>query len=87
MPSMVVRNIQDYTNRDWESVRVFKDRYWRDRIERLGVAEAFRIAEELRRQVAGRDRSWPGDEARHEDLLAHARLAEVFQRADAARRD
>lgn len=83
---MITRGIQDYVGRDWDAVRLLKDRYWRDRIDGLGPAEAFRIAEQLRLQMVARDPSWPGGEARRDDLRFHVRLAEIFQHADAARR-
>jgi hypothetical protein len=45
--------------RDWDSARRNKDAYWAERIERLGPAESFRIAEELRREVLLLHPTWP----------------------------
>lgn len=83
---MITRGLEEFVARDWEAVRRAKDQYWAERIARLGPAEGFRIAGELRRQVRLQDPSWPGPEQRREDLAAHVRLAGVFRRADAARR-
>jgi len=73
-------------DRKWHAVRDQKDRYWLARIAQLGVAEGLRIAGELRAQVIAQDPGWPHDEDRAADLAGHARLAELFRRADAARR-
>jgi hypothetical protein len=86
MLMMITRAIRSYLGRDWDAARRRKDLYWWDRIKRLGPAEGFRIAEELRHQAIEMDPAWPGDEARREDLSAHARLAEVLRRADSSRR-
>ncbi len=72
--------------RDWQAARDSKDAYWSERIARLGVAEAFRVAEELRRQALLQDPAWPDAALRREDLLAHVRLADRFRRAGATRR-
>jgi hypothetical protein len=83
---VITRGIRDYVARDWTAARVSKDTYWARRISRLGPAEAFRIAEDLRRQAMDRDREWPDPASRQQDLLSHVRLAERFRRAGAARR-
>jgi hypothetical protein len=81
MTFMITRGIREFVERDWDAVRDAKDRYWSDRIRRLGAQEAFRIAEELRRQALACDPSWPHPEERANDLEAHVRLAEVLRRA------
>jgi hypothetical protein len=86
MDVMITRGIREWVARDWEAVRANKDLYWGERIARLGAAEGFRIAEEVRRQMLQRDPGWPDAEARHADLQFHASLAERFRRAGAARR-
>ena len=78
---MITRGIRELVERDWEAVRDAKDRYWGERIGRLGAGEAFRIAEGLRRQALLLDPSWPDAEERADDLEAHIRLAEAFRRA------
>lgn len=57
---------------DWEAIRANKHRCWGERIGRLGAAEGFRVAEELRRQMLQRDPGWPGAETREADLRCHA---------------
>jgi hypothetical protein len=71
--------------RDWQAARANKDAYWKERIARLGSSEAFRIADELRRQMQMIDPAWPDQAARDDDLASHVRLADCFRRADAAR--
>jgi hypothetical protein len=83
---MITRGIREFVGRDWDEARRSKDLYWRNRIGRLGPGEAFRISEELRRQMVRRDPSWPTAALRQEDLRAHVRLALLLRRADSARR-
>ena len=85
MRAVITRGIRELVARDWESARRNKDAYWGERIGRLGSAEAFRVAEELRRQAILQDPGWPGEASRQTDLLSHARLAALF-RAIPARR-
>ena len=82
---MITRGIREFMDRDWRAVRASKDRYWGDRIGRLGPLEALRIADELRRQALLRDAGWPDAAARRQDLLSHVRLAQLLGRAGAAR--
>jgi hypothetical protein len=77
---MIARGIRDYVDRDWAAVRDAKDAYWAERIERLGPAEGFRIAEELRLQARLVNPEWPSEEDRRQDLLAHARLRSLLDR-------
>lgn len=83
---MVTRGIREYISRDWQSARDSKDDYWAERIARLGPAEGLRIAGELRDQVLAVNPGWPSADERHADVACHARLAELFRRADSARR-
>lgn len=83
---MITRGIREFVARDWDAARENKDAYWGERISRLGPAEAFRVAEDLRRQMILREPGWPDATLRLEDLLSHARLAERFRRAVPARR-
>lgn len=80
---MITRGVKEFLARDWDAVRLAKDEYWAERIERLGPIEGFRIADELRRQALMFDPSWPSPEDRQADLAAHIRLSEAFRRADA----
>jgi hypothetical protein len=78
---VITRGLKELVGRDWAAVRNAKDRYWAERIARLGPGEGLRIAEELRRQARQFDPTWPSPEERREDLAAHIRLSEVFRRA------
>jgi hypothetical protein len=84
--AMVTRGIREFMGRAWDDARRAKDAYWGERIARLGPLEGLRIADELRQQMLRQDSGWPGAEGREADLAAHARLAELFRRAHAARR-
>ncbi len=83
---MTTDRVRELVARDWAAARAAKDRYWRDRVERLGPEEAFRIADELRRQVIARDPEWPHLAERSEDLSSHVRVAALLRRAGSARR-
>ena len=82
---MITRDIRAFVSRDWHEARRAKDEYWGARIARLGAAEGFRVAEELRRQALSLNSAWPGDDARRQDLLDHVRFAEQLRRASTAR--
>ncbi|MBI4262815.1 MAG: hypothetical protein HY657_00420 [Acidobacteria bacterium] len=82
---MITRGIREFVDRDWQAARDQKDAYWSERIARLGPLEAFRIADELRRQALLRDPGWPAAALRRADLLAHARLADRLRRAGTTR--
>jgi hypothetical protein len=83
---VITRGIREFVGRDWTAVRESKDAYWAARIERLGPIEGLRIADELRRQMLLQNPEWPDTRLREDDVLAHARLARLFQRASPARR-
>ena len=83
---MLTRGIRDFVSRDWRAARDAKDAYWGQRVARLGAFEGLRIAEELRRQALLLDPAWPRSADRRDDLRSHVRLAELFRRADSARR-
>ena len=83
---VIARGIREFVSRDWVAAREAKDDYWGERIARLGPIEAFRIAEELRRQALLQHPRWPYPDDRRQDLDAHVRLAELLQRASPARR-
>jgi hypothetical protein len=77
---MIARDIRAYMARDWAAARDAKDAYWAERIERLGPAEGFRIAEELRRQAQLLNPAWPTEDDRRQDFLAHTRLRALLDR-------
>ena len=78
---MITRDIRAFLARDWRAARDAKDRYWEERIDALGPAEALRIADELRRQVILQHPGWPSPDDRDDDLLSHARVAALLRRA------
>jgi hypothetical protein len=82
---VITRGIRDYVARDWQAARANKDAYWRERIARLGPAEAFRVGEELRRHMQAIDPDWPDESQRDADLESHVHLADCFRRAGEAR--
>lgn len=86
MPEVITRGIREFVSRDWAAARQSKERYWAERVARLGPLEAWRVAEELRRQALVQDHQWPGAERRRRDLLDHVRLARLFRRVDPTRR-
>ncbi|MEZ5294263.1 MAG: hypothetical protein R2745_24510 [Vicinamibacterales bacterium] len=83
---MITRGIREYVRRDWARVREAKDAYWGERIGRMGAADGFRIAEELRRQARLHDPDWPHPHERQADLETHVRVSALLRRADRARR-
>ena len=83
---MVTRGIRDFVLRDWQAVRDHKDAYWSERIARLGPLEAWRIADELRRQARAQHPGWPSAADRVGDLESHVRLADLFRRGSPTRR-
>jgi hypothetical protein len=84
--AMVTRGIREFVARDWQAARAGKDAYWAERIARLGPGEGFRIAEELRRQMLQSEPNWPDAAARRADILSHARVAALMNRACPPRR-
>jgi len=56
---VITRGIKEFVARDWQAARDRKDAYWGERIARLGPLEAFRIADQLRRQAMHHDPAWP----------------------------
>jgi hypothetical protein len=82
---MITRGIREFAGRDWNSARRSKEAYWGERIARLGPAEAFRIADQLRREVLLLNPAWPDSVQREADVQCHVRVAELLQRAGPAR--
>jgi hypothetical protein len=86
MSRVTTRGIRELVARDWAAVRDSKDRYWAERIERLGPLEGLRVADELRRQVMLQDAGWPDPALRREDLQSHVRLVRLLRLVDTPRR-
>jgi hypothetical protein len=83
---MITRGIHEFVSRDWQAARDSKIEYWGERIARLGPLEAFRVADELRRQALLQDPGWPTDTLRRDDIASHVGLVQLLRRAAAARR-
>jgi len=64
--------------RDWGAVREAKRRYWRDRLERGGLAEALRVSEQLRVHAASENPAWPTEQDREKDIETHQRVAQAL---------
>ena len=86
MNHRITTGIRAFMARDWQRARDFKDAHWAERIAHLGPQEGLRIADRLRRQAILENPDWPDAQSRREDLGSHNRLADLFARADAARR-
>jgi hypothetical protein len=83
----ITDGIEEYVARDWALARQAKDAYWAARIRSRGPAEGIRIADELRRQMRLIDPHWPSPAERDRDLASHARVSELWRRADHTRGD
>ena len=83
---VITRAIHDYVGRDWAAIRASKDRYWAERIARLGPLEGWRIADALREQARRQSSGWPSPESRDDDVQFHVRVAALLRRAGATRR-
>ena len=77
---VLTRGIREFVSRDWQRIRDNKDAYWQERVARLGPLEAWRIADELRRQARDQQPGWPDAADRANDLASHAHLAQLFRR-------
>ena len=82
---MITRGIHEFIRRDWAAARESKDRYWRERVTRLGSAEGLRIGDELRLQAQAQRPGWPHPDDRARDIESHVRLAALVRRAESAR--
>jgi hypothetical protein len=60
-------SVRAYLDRDWQLLRARKRAYWRERLERGGLAEAFSITEQMRTWMRERDAAWPTEQDREED--------------------
>ena len=70
MPGLDAAAVRAYLARDWARVRDNKRAYWRDRLDRGGLAEAVRVTELLRGRATDQDRE--------EDLETHQRVAQAL---------
>lgn len=68
--------------RDHSLLEAPKSAYWTERKRSRGVADAIRVADELRRQAQALRPDWPSDEERAADLACHQPVAEILARAE-----
>ncbi len=70
---------------DHDAAERVRTAYWVERLRRLGPAESFRVAEELRRHVRALRPDWPDRAERDADLAAHAAVHEALSRVQRRR--
>jgi hypothetical protein len=78
MPRLDASSVRAYLARDWAAVRRRKREYWRERLDRGGLAEALRVSALLYEPAS--------DEDREEDLQTHQRVAEALAKTAPRRR-
>lgn len=83
---MDARDVRRFIERDWGRIAESKAEYWAQRKRELGVVEALRIADELRKQVIATRPGWPTEADRASDLAAHTKLSRLLRDASAALR-
>jgi len=77
---MITADLIQFAGRDWKAIADSKAEYW-SRVKReKGLDQAFRVAEELRREVLLRHPDWPGEEERRLDFETHVRVAAALRR-------
>jgi transcriptional regulator with XRE-family HTH domain len=79
-PEMRGQDLIDFAQRDWSAVAELKAEHWLERKRRLGTAESFRIADDLRRHVASVRPDWPDEAERSADIASHVALGESLRR-------
>ncbi len=73
-------SVRAYVGRDWAGLREGKRNYWRERLDRGGLAEALRVTDQLYEWMRARHPSWPTSQDRDEDFETHKRVAEALAR-------
>jgi hypothetical protein len=74
------QDLISFARRDWSAMAKLKSAFWLERKRRLGGAEAFRVADDLRRCVACARPDWPDETERAADLASHVKVAESLRR-------
>jgi len=80
VPGVRRQDLIDFAERDWSAIAEVKADHWLERKRRLGSAETFRIADELRRYVAITRPDWPDDAERSADIASHVAVGERLRR-------
>ena len=73
-------DILAFANRDWDAIAAMKRRSWVEQKARMTPAEAFQVADELRRHVRVLNPAWPTEADRRDDLAVHIRVSESLRR-------
>lgn len=68
-----------FAERDWSAGEASAAAARRERKERLGLDDAFRLADALRRHVQSLHPDWPTPEDRAADLEMHVRVGEMLR--------
>ncbi|MFN0249218.1 MAG: hypothetical protein ACKV2T_20205 [Kofleriaceae bacterium] len=88
---MVVRfdpaHVREFMKRDWGLLRVLKRQYWRERLDRGGLAEALRVTEQMRQLCLSLNPAWPSEQERNDDLETHQRVAKALLKTRKAQGD
>jgi transcriptional regulator with XRE-family HTH domain len=79
-PGIRRQDLVDFAQRDWSAIAEVKSDRWLERKRRLGGAEAFRIADDLRRHVALTRPDWPDSAERSEDIASHVSVGDRLRR-------
>ena len=79
-------DIAAFARRDWETAAAYKQAQWLEERRRRGVSWCFRLADDLRRQVARQQPTWPTAAERRADLDSHVRVGEALRRVHRAGR-
>ena len=80
-------DVARFARRDWEAVNACKTEQWLEERRRRGVSWCFRVADDLRRQVACQQPAWPTAAERQADLDTHVRVGEALRRVHRTRND
>lgn len=67
-------DLREYATRERGALVALKSAHWRERKERLGPAEALRVADGLRQWCQLRQPGWPSTAEREADLAVHVRV-------------
>lgn len=77
-------DIAAFVRRDWSAAAANKQAQWLEERRRRGVMWCFRVADDLRRQVARLHPAWPTAAERQADLDNHVRVGEALRRVQRA---
>ena len=76
-------HVEAYLKREWGILAAQGARAWAERKQELGLLDAFRVAEGLRRHAQALHPEWPTKEQRRADFESHLHLSRLLARAGA----